>query len=310
MNLKKYVFGASEIRFWGMIVSADGIRPDPAKVEALEHITRPKNKEELNSFICMMQSNSEFIAEFSKKAAKLRELLTKSAKFRWEKEHQTCYEELLLAFKKETLLRYFDPSLQTFVIVDAHQKGLGAVLSQGNSIQEARPVAVASRTTSKAEKQYPQLDLEAIGIDFGLRRFRDYLVGSPMIIKVITDHKPLVPIFNRRSKGSIRTQRIKLKHQDIPYTVEYRKGKLNQSDYLTRHAKPLETLCREEKEEPNELNNLLYTLHTTPVTDHIGISTIASETSADEVLKKIVSYVRGGTWIPKEECEAVEKLMV
>ena len=72
LNLKKCVFGASEIRFWGMIVGADGIRPDPTKVEALEHISPPRNKEELNSFICMMQSNSDFIAEFAKKAAKLR----------------------------------------------------------------------------------------------------------------------------------------------------------------------------------------------------------------------------------------------
>ena len=73
----KCVFAAKEIHFWGLIVSAEGVRPDPAKVEALSHMAAPKNKDELNSFLCMMQSNAEFIPEFSKKAAKLREL-TKS----------------------------------------------------------------------------------------------------------------------------------------------------------------------------------------------------------------------------------------
>ena len=175
---------------------------------------------------------------------------------------------------------------------------------------DAKPVAVASRATSKTEQDYPQLDLEGMSVDFGLRRFREYLVGSPLVIKIVTDHKPLVPIFNRRAKGSIRTQRIKLRHQDVPYTLEYIKGKLNQTDYLTRHAKPIVKLSKSEKEESEELNNLLYALHTTPVMDHIGLSTIARETASDEVLKKVVGYVRSGkTWIPKEETEKVKKFL-
>ena len=54
----------------------------------------------------MMQSNSDFIAEFAKKAAKLREILKKPAKFKWQKEHQKCFEDPLIVFRKETQLRY------------------------------------------------------------------------------------------------------------------------------------------------------------------------------------------------------------
>ena len=74
---------------------------------------------------------------------------------------------------------------------------------------------------------------------------------------------------------------MKLKHQDIPYTVEYRKGKLNLSDYMSRHGQPLKILPRDQQKEPDELNNLLYALHTTPVIDHIGLATIAKQTSVD-----------------------------
>ena len=80
----KCVFAANEIQFWGLIVSAEGVRPDPAKVEALNHMTAPKDKDELISYLCMMQSNAEFIPEFAKKAAKLRELTKKSARFCWK----------------------------------------------------------------------------------------------------------------------------------------------------------------------------------------------------------------------------------
>ena len=56
------------------------------------------------------------------------------------------------------------------------------MLAQGMTIDDARPVAIASRSTSIAERNYPQLDLEAVSLDFALRHFREYLVGSPSLI--------------------------------------------------------------------------------------------------------------------------------
>ena len=267
----KCVFAANEIQFWGLIVSAEGVRPDPAKVEALNHMTAPKDKDELISFLCMMQSNAEFIPEFAKKAAKLRELTKKSARFRWKKEHQQCFQSLLASFTKDALLQFFDGSKPTYLFVDAHNSGLSAILAQGQSIEMARPVALASRTTSDAEKSYPQIDLEATSVDFGLRRFREYLVGAPVLVEVVTDHKPLEPIFNGRRHGCIRTQRIKLNHQDVPYTLKYQKGKKNVADYMSRHAKPLPKLPISEQKESQELSNLLYMLHSTPCVYHISI---------------------------------------
>ena len=75
---------------------------------------------------------------------------------------------------------------KTFVFTDAHITGLGA--TQGDTIKDAKPVAFASRSTQGAETRYPQL--EALGLYFDLRCFRNYLVGSPKINTVVTDHKP------------------------------------------------------------------------------------------------------------------------
>ena len=85
LNAPKCLLGAKEIKFWGLIVTADGVKPDPNKVAALNHLTTPKNKEELVSFLCMMQSNAGFIQDFSRKAAVLRELTKKNTGFRWGK---------------------------------------------------------------------------------------------------------------------------------------------------------------------------------------------------------------------------------
>ena len=139
-----------------------------------------------------------------------------------------------------------------------------------------------------------------MSIDFGLRRFRDFTVGSPNKITIVTDHKPLCSIFNGNRRGSIRTERIKLRHQDIRYTVKYQRGSSNQADYLSRHTKPIHMLDASEQRESEDLNNLLYTLHTTPIMDHIGLAAIAKATNNDENLKQLRDIViKVQTWIPK-----------
>ena len=56
-----------------------------------------------------------------------------------------------------------------------------------------------------------------MGVDFGLRRFRIYLVGAPDTITIVTDHQPLCPIFNKNRSGSIRTENMKIRLQDIDF---------------------------------------------------------------------------------------------
>ena len=213
----------------------------------------------------MMQANSQFIENFAKKSTCLRALTKGSAHFQWKPEHERCFQMLLKELREDTLLRYFDLEKPTFIFTDAHKTGLGATLAQGDSIANAQPVAFASRTTNHAETRYPQLDLEAMSIDFGMRRFRNYILGSPTPVTVVTDHKPLLPVFNGSRPGSIRTERIKMRHQDVRYQVVYQKGSQNRTDYISRHAKPLTKLPLNEKTEATELNNLLYSLHTKPI---------------------------------------------
>ena len=90
--------------------------------------------------------------------------------------------------------------------------------------------------------------------------------------------------------------------------MTYQRGKINQSDYLSRHAKPIEKLTREEQQEADDLNNLLYMLHTTPIIDCMGIGTIAQATKNDPILTKIATLIsQGSTWIAKTESKEVQR---
>ena len=97
-----------EIAFLGMIFSSSGVRPDPQKVKDLENLfPPPKNWSELKSFICMMQSNSYFILNFSKSISTLREHLNSDKHYKLE-----------MHYKKETFLSSFNISKPTIIFTD------------------------------------------------------------------------------------------------------------------------------------------------------------------------------------------------
>ena len=181
---------------------------------------------------------------------------------------------------KETLLSYFNISKPTFIFIDAHQSGLSAILALGSDKDNAKPVALASRCTSKAEKNYAQLDLEAMAADFALRRFRLYLVRAPNNTIIVTDHHPLLSVFNGKKNGSIRTDCIKL--MTPGFSLQYKKGITQSANYSSRHGIPWETPSKNEKNESTDLANLLYILPVTPILEAIRIKEIAEETNNDQ----------------------------
>ena len=112
------------------------------------------------------------------------------------------------------MLSYFNISKLTFIFTDTHQSGLSAILAQGSNKDNANPVAFRSRCTSKGEKNYVQLDLKVMAVDFALRRFRLYLVGASNDTIIVTGHHPLLSLFNGKRNDSIRIEHVKLRHWD------------------------------------------------------------------------------------------------
>ena len=141
------------------------------------------------------------------------------------------------------------------------------------------------------EKKYTQLDLEAMAIGFVFRRSRIYLAGAPDIA-IITHHKLLCAIFNGKKSGSSRTDRMKLRHQDIVFSEEYQKGKI--TDYLSRKGKPFPEIPTEQQKEADDIKNILCKLHTTPIIENQGLTHIARETKTDEILKKLEEIIERG----------------
>ena len=126
---------------------------------------------------------------------------------------------------------------------------------------------------------------------FACLRFNLYLMGRRF--DVITDHKPLLHMFNNPHKlGPARVERMRLRVQGYYFEVKYRPGKSNPSDFLSRH--PVSCSSVWEKEEANEQVAYLNLLHSQSMPEAITLEKVREAVEADEVLCKVRSMLLDG----------------
>ena len=94
----------------------------------------------------------------------------------------------------DNVLTHYDPALPVTLACDALLTGIGAVLPHVMPDGSERPVAFASRSLTKTERKYTQINKEALSIVWDVKWFHVYLYGRRFAL--VTDHKPLTAIFH------------------------------------------------------------------------------------------------------------------
>ncbi|XP_049866081.1 uncharacterized protein LOC126366827 [Pectinophora gossypiella] len=234
-NLKlqpdKCEFLRREVAYLGHIITDKGVSPNPDKIKAVTDFPIPRNAKDIKSFLGLVGYYRRFIENFSKITKPLTSLLKKDAEFKWSYDQQQSFDILKNKLTSAPLLQYPNFNEPFILTTDASNYAVGAVLSQGD-IGKDKPIAYASRTLNKAEGNYSTIEKELLAILFGVKTFRPYLYGRKF--KIVTDHRPLVWLFNDKDPGS-RLIRWRLKLEEYDYEIIYKQGKLNcNADALSR----------------------------------------------------------------------------
>jgi hypothetical protein len=178
-------FFQQELLFLGHIVTANGVKADPAKVEAVAKYPRPRDTHELRSFLGMSNYFRRYIHKYSVIAEPLTRLLKQDCDFLWAEAQEQAFEGLKQALISAPVLKLPDwQSDSPFEITcDASYMGISGML-----VQDKHPVAFESRKLNASERNYAPPELEMLAVVHCIKVWRCYIEGKD--VHVYTDHKP------------------------------------------------------------------------------------------------------------------------
>jgi len=138
VKASKLMLGRKEMPFLGVIITQDGMIPNPEKIKAIMAIEEPKTLKQLRSSLGMFSYYRKFIPKFSERAAPLYEQTKKNVQNKKDKKGIILSKESKIAFKdlkraittEPIVLHYPDWDIPFEIHTDASQEGIAAILSQ------------------------------------------------------------------------------------------------------------------------------------------------------------------------------------
>ena len=233
---EKCRFKETEVTFLGHIISAEGVKIDPKKIEAIKNMPRPQNITELRRFLGLINFVRKFAPSLAEKSKPLRELLKKEIQWTWEETQENAFQDMKATITSPPVLAHYATDAPTKVSADASSYGLGAVLLQEDKEKQWRPVFYASRSMTATEQRYAQVEKEALAATWACEKFADFLIGIPSFV-LETDHRPLLALLKTKQLDELspRIQRFRMRLMRYHYDIVYTAGKhLTTADALSR----------------------------------------------------------------------------
>ncbi|GFS61550.1 transposon Tf2-9 polyprotein [Trichonephila clavipes] len=170
----------------------------------------------------------KFIPRYADICEPLYQLKKKGAKFNWSGEAQDSFDKIKRTLMEAPVLQLPNFSEQFKLFTDASGVRIDAVLQQNQ-----KPIAFASRTLNKAERNYTVTERECLAVIWALNKFKTHF--GPLPVKVITDHAALTKLTNGKNLSS-RMIRWALKLSEFNIEWEHRPGVQNVvADLLSRN---------------------------------------------------------------------------
>ena len=169
MKLSKCHFFIKEIQYLRHILGMEGIRPVPAKTEAIKAMHPPVNPKQVHAFLGLVGYYRKFIKNFAKIATPLTVLTRMDVKFEWMETHHCTFMELKDAIIQAPILRYPDTTKPYIVYTDTSDDACRTQLSQMHKEAEF-PVAFLSHTFTDTQRRWSTPEQEAYGIYFAIKK--------------------------------------------------------------------------------------------------------------------------------------------
>lgn len=293
---EKCSFAQPEVEYLGHVLKHDGIYKGH-KVDAVFNMPAPKDVSALKSFLGSLQFYAKFLpSNFSSEAEPLYRLTKKQVDWTWGSQEETAFQNLKNLLLSDNVLTHYNPALPIGISCDASSVGIGATLFHRYPDGSERPIANISKILSDSQRNYSQIQKEALAIIFATKKFFQYLFGRKFIL--VTDHKPLLAIYGKKKSSSglvaNRLARWALFLNQFDFQIEYRNTSRHQNaDALSRlpHGED-ENFDKEESADDVDIvcaiSNLSFQIQAPDP------GSLQKETAKDPVLSRVIRFTREG----------------
>ena len=225
-------FFYDEISFLGFKISADGVKPDSAKLAPLFKAKKPQNVKAIRSLLGSIQYWNRFLPEIQAIASPLTDLTKLNAKWEWGPEHDFAHMAVLKRLALTPILAAFTIGRKTFLTCDSSLLGGSSCLGQFDKNGDPHLIAFFSKKWSSAQRSYSIYDLEMLIVILSLKHFRQYLLCTPETI-VFSDNTSVCSLLSQSSPTAKGMRYINIISEfNISFT--HIPTKSNYTDYLSR----------------------------------------------------------------------------
>jgi hypothetical protein len=204
LNPRKYHFSLRDNKLLGHIVSTDGVKIDPSRVEAIHKLSLPRSKKDIQSFLGTINFIKRFIENFVELTKHITCMLIKDSEVKWTKEARHSFENIKEAIMTDPVLISPNFDKVFYIFSFASNDTIAIVLLQKNEDGHEQPVAFFRKVLRDDKIKYDPIEKHAYALIKSLKDFRIYILQAKVIEFVpsnsIKDVLIQPDIYGKRSK--------------------------------------------------------------------------------------------------------------
>jgi hypothetical protein len=162
----------------GHIVSAEGVRIDPSRVEAIQALSLPRSKKEVQAFLGKINFLRRFLSNFAELVKHITAMLRKGHEMKWIAESKGSFDQINKALTEAPVLISPNYSKEFLIFSFTSDDSIAAVLLQRNDQGQEKPIAFFSSALRDAELRYEIMEKQAYALVKALKAFRIYVFHS------------------------------------------------------------------------------------------------------------------------------------
>ena len=165
-------FALSEGKLLDHIVSVEGVKIDPVRVEAIQKLSIPRSKRDIQSFSGKINFVGRFIPNFSELVKHITSMLRKEFEIKWTEQSRSSFEDIKKAIMESPTVISPDYTKVFYILSFASYDKMEVVLLQKNDECIDHPIAFFSKTLRDDELKYDPIEKHACALIKSLKAFR------------------------------------------------------------------------------------------------------------------------------------------